>query len=383
MLEFCESLFIVRKREEPVGRHPSATMMLRSLASDNCLSETSDLDWGTSFAFSAICTAASIILYFSPKGCHKVVPSYFLSTGISYAVLGLRQILHEELSQAVREALEMTSNIFYGLGSILLLVLSMLMVKINPRSESKVKMVTFWFTTSSISGFMLVTIFVEAKMNSGVPLHASLSFGLLMILMSVYIFHMCLDRTKIWHYIAKALAVFIIAIEVLYSTIIASMECAKCSATCKNTASTDSTNAVVHDVVLFFGFTILAWGEDNSPSVTIPGFNQYTEGVVEEATDAADTSVSDWVTSEGSVDLEGSTYGDDHQRERVLLEDGEEEKEEEKCEARAAEEDIVAEKNSASRDNSDEESNEEEEKANPPPEVHDNKAEDDEEVLDV
>jgi FtsH-binding integral membrane protein len=214
-------------------------MPSRNLAQGDCEDgSNSDLDWGTSFAFSAICCAAAIILYFSPKGCHKVVPSYFLVTGISYAVLGLRQILDAKLSSGLQEALEMTSHILYGLGTILLLALSMMMVSINPRSESKVKMVTFWCLLGVIAGFMLVSIFLEAEMNSGVPLHASLSFGLLIILMSVYMFHMCWDRTKVWHYIAKALAVLIIAIEVLYSTIIASPECQKCSSTCQYSSST-------------------------------------------------------------------------------------------------------------------------------------------------
>ncbi|CAJ1934436.1 unnamed protein product [Cylindrotheca closterium] len=320
-------------------------MTLRNLAQGDCLSggssssssnsnsstttnATSDLDWGTSFAFSAICCAAAIILFFSPKGCHRVVPSYFLATGISYAVLGLRQILDAKLSPGLQEALEMTSDIFYGLGTILLLVLSMMMVSINPQSESKVKMLTFWGLVGIIAGFMLVSIFLEAEMESGVPLHASLSFGLLIILMAVYMFHMCYDRTKVWHYIAKALAVLIIAIEVLYSTIIASTECQKCSSSCQY--SSTGTNAVVHDVVLFFGFSIFAWGEDTSPSVTARGFNQYdVEGVVEDGgTEAPDTSVSDWASEDGGLetDIEGSTYGDDQQQ--LEREEGKEEENE-------------------------------------------------------
>lgn len=339
-------------------------MPLRKLATDDCAgSGTSDLDWGTSFAFSAICCAAAIILYFSPKGCHKVVPSYFLATGVSYAVLGLRQILDSSLSTGLQEALEMTSNIFYGLGSILLLVLSMMMVHITPRSESKIKMVTFWCLIGCITGFMLLSIFLEAEMKSGVPFYASLSFGLLIILMSVYMFHMCWDRTKVWHYIAKALAVFIIAIEVLYSTIIGSIEChQKCSSACRNSSS--GTNAIVHDVVLFFGFSILAWGEDTCPSVTSHGLNQRygLEGVAEEeGTDAVDTSVSDWVSADGhdgSDDIEGSTYGDDQQQTApdMIREEG---KEEENQEVVGEDEETVIEKNHASMKGSSENRHEE------------------------
>jgi len=341
---------------------------LRNLQGD-CGNGTSDLDWGTSFAFSAICCAAAIILYFSPKGCHKVVPSYFLATGISYAVLGFRQVLDAKLSPGLQEALEMTSHIFYGLGSILLLALSMMMVRINPRSESKVKMATFWCLIGCIAGFMLVSIFLEAEMDSGVPLYASLSFGLLLVLMSVHMFHMCWDRSKVWHFIAKALAVFIIAIEVLYSTIIASTECQKCSSSCQS--SSTGTNAVVHDVVLFFGFSILAWGEDTCPSVTSHGLNQYDfDGVVEDEegeTDAVDTSVSDWVSADGvDSDIEASTYGDDQQDRAAQIEEGEEEKEEEKEEANEVEgevdgegEDIVVEKNHVSRKDSSDNTKEE------------------------
>lgn len=269
---------------------------------EETIQHESTLKWGASFAFAAVCMGASVILLHSPRRCSKVLPFYFLVTGLSYVVIGLKQMLEGVLSNQQETALQKTAYCFSGGGTILLLVLGLMMLDVNPKSKSMAKKVTWWFLVCPIFFFMFTAILIGAEVRSGVPLHALASFGLLLFLVCVYMFQIFKDKGKIWHFLAKTLAVFIVTIELFYTKILVIATCDAVNAN-KN-CTTDCTlmdtvhpNGLIHDVVLLFGFAVWAWSEDAAPSIEVAGQLGYPfEGVLDE-TELDETSLSDGILS--------------------------------------------------------------------------------------
>jgi hypothetical protein len=265
------------------------------------------MKWGASFAFAAVCTGAFIILFFSPKRSSKVLPFYFLSTGLSYIIIGVRQVLEESVTEQQEISLQKTSYFFVGTGCILLLVLGLMILEITPKSKPTAKKVTWWFLVCPISFFMITAIVIGAEVQSGVPVHAFLCFGLLTFLLVVYTLQIFKGNCNIWHFLAKTLSVFIITIELFYTTIFAFASCESleasgdCFTECALPADVHP-NGLIHDVVLIFGFAVWAWSEDASPSIQTSHRFPF-EGVLDE-TALDDTSLSSATSSEKVQDRE-------------------------------------------------------------------------------
>jgi hypothetical protein len=277
------------------------------------LAHENGLKWGASFAFAAVCIGAFIILFFSPRRCSKVVPFYFLSTGLSYVFIGVSQVLEESITEQREISLQKTSYFFKGTGSILLLVLGLMILEVTPKSKPMAKKVTWWFLVCPVSFFMITAIVIGAKVQSGVPVHAFVSFGLLVFLLCVYTLQIFKDKGKIWHFLSKTLAVFIITIELFYTTIFvfASCESPEASGNCSTECALPDDvhpNGLIHDVVLFFGFAVWAWSEDAAPSIQTSHRFPF-EGVLDD-TVVDDTSLSSETSSEEAEDREGNDIDD-------------------------------------------------------------------------
>jgi hypothetical protein len=249
--------------------------------------------WGTDLAIATICFAVFIILFWSPRRTSRpaeyLIPFYFCFTGDAYTISGISHMpeLIDPTNVQVISLLQTTAYTVGSVASLLLLSLAMVLLGLTPRSTSALKRILFFVVLCCAFSVLIWEKWERVEVVSGLTIYPCLYFGILLILMIVYLVQICKEeKEKRWHYMIKAFATLIVLASLVYKVLFfpkcGSLQAyLNCYQECPLPPGEDmSQSAYLHDVVLMLGYMVWAWSEDGSPSIKQENYGH--EGVVQD-----------------------------------------------------------------------------------------------------